>query len=196
MASSVLCGCGCCYYEKLRRTIRTAIVSHLFKKVKSPFSIFLNNFSEYNIFSISTLNEVKCFKETRGWTSVSKSRVEIKGQLSIYNGAFLQEQLTTFSYFCKKLLYIDVWLGSKYRSDKNETFKMKVRFAKSLRLLQSASFLINSVFKEESFFLYCNYKKLLLRKSKSSPHETANWFTFTIKVYTRKLHFLCSTPTI
>ena len=37
---------------------------------------------------------------------------------------------------------IDVRLGSKYASEKTETFKMKLRLAKSLRLLQCAAFLV------------------------------------------------------
>ena len=36
----------------------------------------------------------------------------------------------------------DVCLGSRYASEKTETFKMKLRLAKSLRLLQRAVFLV------------------------------------------------------
>ena len=37
---------------------------------------------------------------------------------------------------------IDVRLGSKYASEKTETFKKKLRFPESLRLLQRVAFLI------------------------------------------------------
>ena len=39
-------------------------------------------------------------------------------------------------------LIIDVRLGSKYASEKTETFKKKLRFPESLRLLQRVAFLI------------------------------------------------------
>ena len=44
--------------------------------------------------------------------------------------------------FFEKNFIIDVRLGSKYASDKTETFKMKLRSAKSLQLLERAAFLV------------------------------------------------------
>ena len=41
-----------------------------------------------------------------------------------------------------KRFIIDIRLGSKYASEKTETFKMKLRLAKSLRLLQGAAFIV------------------------------------------------------
>ena len=50
--------------------------------------------------------------------------------------------------FAKSFL-MDVALGSKYASEKTEAFKMKLRLAKSLRLLQRAAFLVLFCFSKE-----------------------------------------------
>ena len=47
-----------------------------------------------------------------------------------------------FQLFLEKNFIIDVRLGSKYASEKTETFKMKLWLAKSSRLLQRAAFLV------------------------------------------------------
>ena len=46
-----------------------------------------------------------------------------------------------------KNFIIDVRLGSKYACEKTEPFKMKLRLAKSLRLLQGVAFLVQFTFK-------------------------------------------------
>ena len=45
-----------------------------------------------------------------------------------------------------KSFIIDVRLGSKYASEKTETFKIKLRLAKSSRLLHRAAFLVTFEF--------------------------------------------------
>ena len=89
-----------------------ALVLLLWAKV-----LFLRNrFLNYMIFQIwtlkVTLNDIKCFKETRGWKSVHKSRAVFRTQSSIYDAAFLQ-----VSAIFEKSFNIDVRLGSKYVSE-------------------------------------------------------------------------------
>ena len=59
-----------------------------------------------------TLNDIKCFKETRGWKSVYESRAVFRTESSIYDAAFLQ-----VSAIFAKSFNIDVRLGSKYVSE-------------------------------------------------------------------------------
>ena len=117
----------------------------LFKRVKIK-SIFLNKFLKYNIFFRiwtleATIKEVKYFKEPRGWKSVCKNKAILTTQLGIYDGAFCINSLRLSAIFAKGFVK-DVRLGSKYTSEKTETFKMKLWLAKSSRLLQSAVFLV------------------------------------------------------
>ena len=84
----------------------------------------------------ATLKEIKYFKETRGWKSVCESRVVFRTQSSIYDGAFFIKIVNNFQQFSQKAS-----TGfSIYTFEKTETFKMKLKLAKSLRLLQRAAF--------------------------------------------------------
>ena len=87
------------------------------------------------------VKELKYFKETKGLKSV-KVKAEAYLQPSRESGAFSQKYTAACSYFCKKILIIDVWVGSKYASYENEIFKMKLRFDKQSWLLQRVAFLV------------------------------------------------------
>ena len=76
----------------------------------------------------------------RVWKSVCKSRVVFRTHLRISDGAFQQKKLMASSYFHRKLNH--KCSTSEYPSEKTETFKMKLRLAKSSRLLQRTAFLV------------------------------------------------------
>ena len=103
-------------------------------------------FSDYNIFFQiwtlkASLKEVKYFKEMRGWKSVCKSRADLElSPASMLE--FLRKNGERLSPIFAKRFIIDVRLGSTTVSEKTETFKMKVRLAKSWQLSQGAAFLV------------------------------------------------------
>ena len=91
----------------------TALMLLLWAKVLFLRNRFLNYNMFFQIWTLKvTLNDIKCFKETRGWKSVCKSRAVFRTQSSICDAAFLQ-----VSAIFAKSFNIDVRLGSKYVSE-------------------------------------------------------------------------------
>ena len=99
---------------------------------------------------------MKYFKETRDWRSACKIRAVFRTQSSIYDGDFLQ----------KASSQMFDWV-LKYAFEKTETFKIKLRLAKSSRLLQRSKFLVfhwNNSTSFESIFYMKTVKSRLFKK--------------------------------